>query len=106
MRLPQGICLAILLSALSQPAVSRAPLVLVIAAEYERTEIKYGRARGPRYVHMEAGHAAQNVLLEAIALELAAVPVGAFDDGRVRTVLGLPARQEPLYLIPIGRAKP
>lgn len=93
-------------AALSQASVSEAPVILVIAAEYARTEVKYGRDRGPRYVHMEVGHAAQNVLLEAVALGLAAVPIGAFDDAQVRAVLGLPERQEPLYLIPVGRPGP
>jgi nitroreductase len=51
---------------------------------------------------MEAGHAAQNLLLEAAAVGLAAVPVGAFDDDRVRETLGLPRSEAPLYLIPVG----
>jgi nitroreductase len=35
----------------------------------------------------EPGHAAQNVLLQARAIGLCAVPVGAFDDDEVRTIL-------------------
>ena len=92
-------------AAFSQKPVSEAPAVLVIAAIYARTEVKYGRTRGPRYVHMEAGHAAENALLEAVALGLAAVPVGAFDDARVHTVLGLPTEEVALYLIPVGKGK-
>jgi nitroreductase len=59
--------------------------------------------RGPRYVHLEAGHAAQNLLLQAVALGLGAVPIGAFDDDRLSRALGLPADHRPLYLIPVGR---
>lgn len=92
-------------TALRQEAVLQAPLTMVIAAIYARTESRYGRERTPRYVHMEVGHAAQNVLLQAVSLDLGAVPVGAFEDGRVRSVLGLPADQAPLYLIPIGRPR-
>lgn len=92
-------------AALGQEQIGEAPLVLVIAAEYARTEVKYGHARGPRYVHFEAGHATQNVLLEAVALGLAAVPMGAFDDARVRDALRLPPHEAPLYLIPVGRAR-
>ena len=88
--------------ALGQDPVLEAPLVLVIAAVYERTQVKYGPERSPRYVHLEAGHAAQNVLLQAAALDLGAVPIGAFYDAKVQTVLGLPEDHEPLYLIPIG----
>ncbi len=89
-------------AALNQEAVLKAPLTLVITAVYQRTEGKYGALRGPRYVHMEVGHAAQNVLLQAVSLDLGAVPIGAFNDDQVQTVLGLPADHEPVYLIPIG----
>jgi SagB-type dehydrogenase family enzyme len=89
-------------AALSQASVREAPAVLVIAAVYERTEGKYGAERAPRYVHLEAGHAAQNILLQAVALDLGAVPVGAFEDDRVQQALGLPADHQPLYLIPAG----
>jgi SagB-type dehydrogenase family enzyme len=68
----------------------------------ERTAVKY-RGRAERYVHMEVGHAAQNILLEAVSLGLGAVPVGAFEDGRVRQVLKLPENQAPLMLIPVGQ---
>lgn len=90
-------------AALRQEAVSRAPAVFVIAAVYERTAVKYGAERSPRYVHLEAGHAAQNVLLQAVALGLGAVPIGAFDDGAIQEAMGLPAEEQPLYLIPVGR---
>jgi SagB-type dehydrogenase family enzyme len=92
-------------AALSQAPVLEAPAVLVIAAVYERTERKYGAERSPRYVHLEAGHAAQNILLQAVALDLGAVPVGAFYDDRVQQALGLPADHQPLYLIPVGHPR-
>lgn len=92
-------------AALSQAPVLEAPAVLVIAAVYERTERKYGAERSPRYVHLEAGHAAQNILLQAVALDLGAVPVGAFDDDRVQQALALPADHQPLYLIPAGHPR-
>jgi SagB-type dehydrogenase family enzyme len=88
-------------AALRQDQVLKAPAVFVITAVYERTSRKYGD-RGPRYVHLEAGHAAQNLLLEAVALGLGAVPVGAFDDVQIQKALALPAEQQPIYLIPVG----
>jgi SagB-type dehydrogenase family enzyme len=91
-------------AALDQDCVKQAPASIVIAAVYERTARKYGdRAR--RYVHIEVGHAAQNVFLQAVALKLAAVPAGAFDDDQVRSVLGMERNEQPLYILPIGRAK-
>jgi len=90
-------------TALKQEAIRDAPALIVISAVYERTTGKYGDIRGARYVHMEAGHAAQNVLLQAVALGLAAVPIGAFHDDEVGDVLRLPDDYEPIYLIPVGR---
>lgn len=92
-------------AALEQEAVREAPVVIVIAAIYERTAQKYGEQRSPRYVHLEAGHAAQNVLLQAVSLELGAVPIGAFEDGKVKNALDLPDDQQPLYLIPVGHPR-
>lgn len=88
-------------AAMNQSWVRDAAAVLACSAVYERTIGKYGQ-RAPRYVHMEAGHAAQNVLLQATALGLHSVIVGAFDDHAVQDALGLPADFAPLCLIPIG----
>lgn len=96
---------ALFRAALQQQAVLEAPAVFVIAAVYDRTAQKYGRERSPRYAHMEAGHAAQNLLLQAVALNLGAVPVGAFDDAQVHKVLSLPTEERPLYLIPAGHPR-
>jgi len=90
-------------AALKQEAIRQGPAVFVVTAVYARTAAKYGPERAPRYVHLEAGHAAQNLLLQAVALGLAAVPIGAFHDAQVQEAMGLPPDHEPLYLIPVGR---
>jgi len=89
-------------AAFNQNAVREAPLKLVITGVYERTAAKYGD-RAERYVNLEAGHAAQNVLLECPSVGLGAVPIGTFDDSKVQDALGTPASDQPLYIIPIGR---
>lgn len=81
--------------------VEDAAVVVTFAAVYERTTIKYGR-RGRRYVQIEVGHAAQNLFLQAEALGLGTVVVGAFDDENVATVLQLPPDVRPLILMPVG----
>jgi len=91
-------------AALGQESISRGAMDIVITAIYARTTGKYGE-RGIRYVHMEAGHAAQNVYLQAVALDLGTVTIGAFDDGDVKEVLSLPEDEEPLYIMPVGRIK-
>lgn len=85
-----------------QSAVSHGAAVLVIAADYNRTQVKYGQ-RATRYVHMEAGHVAQNVYLQSVALNVRTVAIGAFSDGLVKQVLSLPKNEEPLYLMPLGK---
>jgi len=84
-----------------QMFIAAAPVILVITGEYERTSGKYGD-RATRYVHMEAGHAAQNVYLQAEALGLGTVVAGSFQDEAVSQALGLPAGHRPLYIMPVG----
>lgn len=91
-------------AALGQVWVKEGAIDIVVAAIYERTTRKYGE-RGIRYVHMEAGHAAQNLYLQTTAMDLGMVTVGAFDDERVGEILGLPEDEAPLYVIPVGRKK-
>lgn len=92
-------------AALGQTAVSSAAAVFVVAADYGRTARKYGPARSPRYVHLEAGHAAQNLLLQAVALGLGGVPVGAFDDEQVHKAISLPSAEQPVYLVAVGHPR-
>jgi len=89
-------------AALGQEWVEEGAVSIVFTAVYERTTGKYGD-RGVRYVHMEAGHAAQNLCLQATALELGAVTIGAFYDDQISRLLNLPADERPLYVIPVGR---
>lgn len=89
---------------LHQSAIKQAPAVFVFTAVFERTIRKY-RERGKRYTLMEAGHAAQNLCLQGVSLDLATVPIGAFDDSRVARTLGLDENTRPLYLLPVGHAK-
>lgn len=89
------------LAAWGQGFVEAAPLTLVFAAQFGRTTGRYGQ-RGIRYVYMEAGHAAQNVHLQAEALGLGSVAVGAFEDDSVSKVLGLPSELEPIYMVVVG----
>ena len=86
-----------------QPFIRTAPVVIVLSAVYERTTRRYGE-RGIRYVHMEAGHAAQNVHLQAVELGLGSVPVGAFADRGAREVMDCAEDERVVYVIPVGEA--
>ncbi len=87
-----------------QSWIAEAPAVAVIAGVVSRTARKYG-ARAERYVAIECGAAAENMALEAVALGLGTVPVGAFDDDQVRRILALPAGERPLLILPIGKPR-
>jgi SagB-type dehydrogenase family enzyme len=89
-------------AALRQSAIRKAPAVLLICAVYERTTAKYGQ-RSMRYVHMEVGHVAQNACLQAIALGLNTVVIGAFRDAQVKMIANLAVEEQPLYFVPVGR---
>ena len=89
---------------LGQMWMAQAPVSFVVAAEYKRIEIKYG-SRGRRFALIEAGHACQNIFLQAEALGLAAGIVGAFDDQRIADVLHLLKDHEPLIVMPVGHRK-
>lgn len=88
-------------AALGQSSVKDAAAMIVFSGVYERTTGKYG-ARGIRYVHIEVGHSAQNVYLQAVSLNLGTVVIGAFYDDAVKRILSMPAREQPFCIMPIG----
>ncbi len=89
-------------AAIGQECIRDAAIDIVFTAVYERTTRKYGE-RGIRYVHMEAGHAAQNVYLQAVSLDLGTVVIGAFIDGEVKEIMNMQEQETPLYIMPVGR---
>ena len=78
--------------------------VVVFSAIVARTAAKY-RERAVRYVQFEAGHAAQNLMLQAVALGLGTTAIGAFDDDKLKQTLGTAADETPLYMVAVGRAR-
>ena len=91
-------------AALWQEAIAQAAVDFVIACVYDKICWKYGE-RGMRYAHIEAGHIAQNIHLQAVCLGLGSVPIGAFSDTAVQKALYLPKDNIPLYIIPVGHPK-
>ncbi len=89
-------------AAVGQEWVRDAAIDIVFTAVYERTTMKYGK-RGIRYVRIEAGHAAQNVYLQAVSLDLGTAVIGAFIDDRVKELVNAGEQEEPLYIMPVGR---
>lgn len=85
-----------------QTALAGAPAILIITGVYDRTKEKFGES-GPDYVHMDLGHAAQNVHMQAVSLNLGTVVIAAFRRDDVKKALSLPEEETPLYMMPVGR---
>ncbi len=90
-------------AALEQDFIEVAPISLVYVAIFNRTTQKYGERGRERYVCIDLGHSAQNVYLQAYALNLGTCAVGAFTDKMVSMVMLLTDREEPLYIMPVGK---
>ncbi len=88
-------------AALGQQQIETAAANIILTAIVKRTSSKYGN-RAERYVNMEVGHAAQNILLQVQSLGLGACPIGAFNDEKVKKLLQL-KEEEPLYILTIGK---
>jgi SagB-type dehydrogenase family enzyme len=91
-------------AALGQSWLQSAPCIFVVTAVYQRVAVKYGD-RGTRYVHIEVGHAVENICLQAVALDLGSTMVGAFKDEEVKKVVGAASDEEPLAIVPVGKRK-
>lgn len=85
-----------------QEFIARAPINIIIAANYKNTSDRYGK-RGMRYVDNEVGHCGQNIHLQAEALGLGTVVIGAFQDALIMKTLGI--NEEPRYIMPVGYRK-
>jgi SagB-type dehydrogenase family enzyme len=91
-----------LLDFIGQDKISIAPIYFLITCIAERTIARYGE-RANRYVYMEAGHTAENIYLQATALNLGTVVLGKFDDDKIRAFMNLGEDETPLYIMPVGR---
>lgn len=91
-------------AAWGQEFISDAAITIIISAIYRRVTSRYG-TRGVMYTDMEAGHIAQNIHLQAVAIGLGSVPVGAFDEEKVRQLIGVSTSERPIYLIPVGYSR-
>jgi len=89
-------------AALGQDCIKNAAATFIICSVVQRTAVKYGE-RAEQYVLIEAGHAGQNICLQAQALDIGTVTVGAFHDEKIRRLIGTEAK--PVYIICAGKKK-
>jgi SagB-type dehydrogenase family enzyme len=82
--------------------VGEAPAAIVFTVNYSMM----GRYKdGKMFADFEVGHAAQNLMLEAVALNLGTVAVGSLNDGQIQKMLNISPAFIPVYLIPVGHPK-
>jgi nitroreductase len=83
-------------AAVGQAPIRGAAAVIVVTGMIDR-------AANARWIYLEGGHAAQNILLQAHSREIGAVVMGGFKDEDVRQVLNVPEGEHPVNIIPMGR---
>jgi SagB-type dehydrogenase family enzyme len=91
---------------LNKEAIKTAPLTVILAADNRKAlEATPLMENAVRFVHLEAGHAAQNLILQAVSLGLGVCTVTSYHVATVYEVLELPPDQRPIYILPIGFPK-
>jgi SagB-type dehydrogenase family enzyme len=95
-KIAEGDKKAELYKAVGQAPIKNAPVALVFTGLSERTQRQ-------TWMYLEAGHAAQNVYLQAVSLKLGTVVMAGFNEEDVKKALNLPEKEQPLYIMPIGK---
>lgn len=89
-----------------QTYVGEAAAVIIFTSIPARTSIKYGEDGAERFINIEAGHISQNVLLQAVALDLGAAPIGGFSQDFVDSILGIDGyKEKSVYMTIVGKKK-
>ena len=84
-----------------QKAIAEAPCNIIIAGSDRKVALKYG-SKGRNFMLLEAGHVAENIQLQAVALGLAALPAGAFETKNVAKICQLSGDLEPVLIVCAG----
>jgi len=90
-------------AALNQSFIIRAPVVIVVCADPDRSKQRYGNRGVNLFCIQDTAAAIQNMLLAAIDLGLGACWVGAFQEDMVKATLRIPENLRPIAIIPVGR---
>ena len=91
-------------AALDQRFVARAPVVVVVCADPDRSAMRYGGRGVSLYCLQDTAAATENLLLAAVALGLGGCWVGAFHEEEAARALDLPSHLRPVAIVPLGHA--
>jgi nitroreductase len=89
-------------ASLDQSFISQAPLALVFLANPDRNRAKYGSRGAELYSVQDTTIACTYAQLAATASGLGTCWVGAFDEDKVRQIVGAPAAWRPVAILPMG----
>lgn len=88
-------------TACQQPFIKKAPVVVVVCSESEKTKIMFDR-RADRYIKQHAGAAIENFLLKITEMKLASCWIGAFSEPTIRNLIHVPDHIEIEAILPIA----
>jgi len=91
--------------ALNESSFKNAPAVFVITGNMGKMAEAYGGIPHDKEVYLEAGHAAQNLYLQAESLHLGVVTISSFNEAKILDLITIPESETIIYLIPFGIAK-
>ena len=86
----------------TQSTIKKAAIDIVIVANYKKVPERFG-VNSTKWVYLEGGHVAQNICLQATALNLGTVTIGGFSEEQVKSLLGIPTDMGVLYVLPVGK---
>ncbi len=91
---------------LNKEAIKTTPLTIILTVDNRRAlKATPLMENAVRFVHLEAGHATQNLILQAVSLGLAVCTITSYNTAAVYEALKLPLDQRPIYILPIGFPK-
>jgi len=86
-----------------QRFVVQSAVTMIWTAVSYRMTWRYGE-RGYRYIHLDAGHACQNLYLASLSIGCGACGIAAFDDDALSDLLGIDGMDQiPVYLCTVGK---
>lgn len=90
------------LAQFSEPWIEKAPVVIVVTADYDAEKAEFGQRGRDMYVLQDTAAATQNMLLAAYGFGIGSCWVGKFDENAISQILQIPMGRRPVVLIPLG----
>lgn len=105
LNLAENIAEKITKATLDQSQVKKCNVTFLFVAVVERMKYRYGE-RGYRYLHIDAGHAGQNLYLAAENIGCGVCAIAAFEDEELNSILDLDGEEHfVIYLLTVGKKR-